>query len=151
VPAKPKTKLKAKRPRKPKQSLGPQDFLAAAEYRIAEVPPYGWACYGKGAIFVDIDIPVRIGSAQMVIDITTNQICEMSACNNLKPKVQQAYMWRNPAYRAAHDDEARARGFSKRDMSFAWDDTKWVNVQPAAVLKRVRELVGMAKEKTGRQ
>jgi hypothetical protein len=99
---------------------------------------------------VDIDIPVRLGSAQMVIDITTNQICEMSACNNLQPKVKQAYMWRNPAYRAAHDDEARARGFSKRDMSFAWDDTKWVNVQPAAVLKRVRELLAMSKEKTRR-
>jgi hypothetical protein len=99
---------------------------------------------------VDIDIPVGLGSAQMVIDIATNQICEMSACNNLKPKAQQAYMWRNPSYRAAHDDEARARGFSKRDMSFAWDKTKWVNVPPATVLKRVRELVAMSKEKTRR-
>ena len=82
----------------------------------------------------------------MVLDITTNQICEMSACNNLQPKVKQAYMWRNPAYRAAHDKEASAKGFTKKQMSFAWDTTAWVNVTPAAVLKRVRELVAMAKE-----
>jgi hypothetical protein len=94
---------------------------------------------------VDIDIPVQLGAAQMVLDITTNQICEMSACDSRQPKAKQAYMWRNPAYRAAHDKEAQKRGFTKKQMSIAWDDTKWVYVQPAVVLKRVRELVAMSK------
>ena len=136
-----RSKPPAKKPR-----LSPQDFLAAAEYRVNAVERYGWACYGKGAIFVDVDIPVRLGSAQMVVDIATNQICEMSACNNLQPKAKQAYLWRNPALRAVHEKEASAKGFTKKDMSFAWDKTAWVNVAPAAVLKRVRELVAMAKE-----
>ena len=147
MPVKTKTKRNS-RPKPPAKTAipAPQAFLAAAEKRVESVTEHCWACYGNAAVFVDIDIPGHIGSAQMVIDITNNQICEMSACNNLQPKVKQAYMWRNPAYRAAHDKEARARGFTKKQMSFAWDTTAWVNVTPAAVLKRVRELVAMAKE-----
>lgn len=147
MPVKPKAKRNNQpKPRAKKLNPSPQDFLAVAERLVADIATHCWACYGPAAVFVDIDIPVTRGAAQMVVDITTNQICEMSACDNLKPKVSQAYMWRNPVYRAAREAEARARGFTKKDMSFAWDRVKWVNVPPATIFKRVKELVAAAKK-----
>jgi len=115
--------------------------------QIEEVQQYQWSSYGPYAFFVDIVIPLELGSAQLIMDLAHNRICEMTVCDYTQPKNKQAYLWRNPLFRQAHDAEARWRGYTKKQMSYAWDKTPWVNVPPAQIFKRLRELVARAKKK----
>lgn len=145
VKAKPKAKVQAKpkpkaKPVKTEVAVPqPQDFLAAIKYRTDGWPSkYMWACYGPDAIFVDADIPYTVGSASMVVDLRTNQICEMNACDCSMTPENEAYIWRNPKYAAALAAESRKRGVS---LKIAWDKTKWTHVSPSTVFKRARNLI----------
>lgn len=104
-----------------------------------------WNCYGKTAVYVDLDIPLEIGAASMIVDIT-GCVYEMMASDYSKPKPQQAYKWRNPAYQKAHDAEAKTRGQATQ-IKFAWDKIKWAGVPAASILKRVRDMTAAAKKK----
>lgn len=149
----------AKRKRAPAvPAVTPQDFLAQINNKVAgrDIVQYIWEAYGPVAIFVDADLPVEMGSAQIIIDLTTNQICEMHACDYTdKSKKNRAWRWINPQYRKAHSAEVKTRGgFTARLDQFAWDNVRWVNMTPARILERTRELYlraeGATKKKTRR-
>lgn len=140
------SKLKAKsRPsktskRKPKKaaSITPQQFVAAVGAIDTDIQNYRWTSYGPYAFFLDAAFPVNIGSAQIIFDIVTNEICEMHACDYGVPANNQAWRWINPKYRAAHIRECRRRGF--KNDTFAWDRVKWVPASPARLLARIKVL-----------
>lgn len=162
------SKLKAKSQRTPRKpvtkkrrvhaeaTVTPQDFLAQVNGNIQGeyVSQYQWQAYGPAAIFVDAALPVELGSAQVIIDLTTNQICEMHACDYTAKKKNQAWRWINPKYRQAYELEARVRCARHRLDQFAWDRERWVSVTPERILKRARELYlraeGTTKKKTRR-
>lgn len=147
MPSKPKTKS-AKRKSAPRipgirkvpPLPEPHDFLAAAGYRLNSVEKYGWDAYGIAAMWYDAAIDVELGSAQMIVDTLSQQVCELNAVDNSATKKQQAFRWVNPMYRDAHLAECRERGELHGD-EFAWDDVKWVHVTPAKIFARMRQLL----------
>jgi hypothetical protein len=130
-------------------NVTPQDFLAAVNNKIEHefVARYLWEAYGPVAYFIDAKLPVELGSAQMIIDLSQNQICEMHACDYREVKTQQAWRWINPRYRTVHAAEAKRRC----DHDFAWDSVRWVHVPPARILSRIKKLVAAASQKKTRR
>lgn len=118
----------------------PHDFLQAAGYRLQSVAQYGWDSYGIAAMWYDAPIDAELGSAQMIVDTLSQQVCEMHAVDNSAPKRQQAFRWMNPLYREAHLAECRERGHLHGD-EYAWDDVKWVHVTPARIFARMKQLI----------
>lgn len=139
-----KAKAKAKPAKKPAAAPQLQDFLVAVDYTFGRnLAQYMWKCYGPAAFFLDASIPNQIGNASVVIDLLTNEICEMDAVDNKAPKRHRAYVWRNPKYEKAHAAESKARNI---DARVAWDDTKWKHVTPEQVLARARQLVAQGRQ-----
>lgn len=137
----PKTKTKKRNIpgiRKVPRLPTPHDFLEAAGYRLNSVEKYGWDAYGIAAMWYDAAIDVELGSAQMIVDTLSQQVCELNAVDNLAPKNKQAFRWVNPMYRAAHLQECKDRG--EEDI-YAWDKVKWVHVTPAQIFGRMRQLL----------
>lgn len=131
---------------------GPHDFLQAAGYRLQSVERYGWDAYGIAAMWYDAPIPAELGSAQMIVDTLSQQVCELNAVDNSAPKLLQAFRWVNPMYRDAHLAECKDRGELHGD-EFAWDDVKWVYVNPRRIFARMKKLLRQAdaaKKKTRR-
>ena len=146
-----KTKTKKTKTKKTKQPsiLGikkvpplpePYDFIRATDYRLISVEKYGWDAYGVGAMWYDADIDVEIGSAHMIVDTLSQQVCELHAIDNSAPCSQQAFRWTNPLYRDAHRAECKERGESDMDI-YAWDKVKWVHVTPARIFARMKQLI----------
>lgn len=138
---------KRKPAKKPaRKNVTPQAFIAAAHSRIQPVEAaYRWSAYGPVALFVDVDIPIEFGSAQMIVDLTKNQICEMHAVDNSQPQKNQAWRWQNPKYKTAHKRESKRRGWSDE---FAWDRVRWVSKSPADIMARMRALLKKAPVET---
>lgn len=143
TPTKNTKKSKAKK-KYTAENVTPQDFLAVIDNQIEHefVAHYQWQAYGPVAFFVDAKLPITLGSAQMIVDLSTNQICEMHAADYRAAKKEKAWRWVNPRYRTSHFAEARRRGH-KAD-AFAWDDVRWVSVSPAMILSRIKKLVAAA-------
>ncbi|NDD52280.1 hypothetical protein EBZ39_00110 [bacterium] len=137
MPTKKKTKPKSKTIKS--RIPTPQAFLKAAGGKLLSVEKYCWHAYGKHAFFYDIEIPVPLGSAQMIVNTEKFEICEMTAVDNSEPEKNQAFRWANPSYKAAHHKECRRRGFDNE--VYAWDKVKWVNVPPQRVIERMRKLL----------
>lgn len=116
----------------------PHDFLEAAGYRLREVNKYGWDAYGIAAMWYDAAIDVELGSAQMIVDTLSQQVCELHAVDHSVAKKQQAFRWVNPLYYDAHLNECVERG---EDDEFAWDDVKWVHVTPAKIFARMKRVL----------
>ncbi len=116
----------------------PADFFAAAEFNLNEVSRYCWSCYGPKASFFDVDIALSLGSAQAVISLTDQQVCEITAVDNRESRRQQAYRWINPKYARKLHAEAGRRNVDER---IAWDKVAWHDVPAATVLKRLKKLL----------
>ncbi len=116
----------------------PADFFAAAEFNLNEIGRYCWSCYGPKASFFDVDIALSLGSAQAVISLTDQQVCEITAVDNREPKRRQAYRWINPRYARKLHAEAGRRNVNEL---IAWDDVTWCNVSAEIVLKRLKKLL----------
>lgn len=116
----------------------PADFFAAAEFNLNEISRYCWSCYGPKASFFDVDIALSLGSAQAVISLTDQQVCEITAVDNREPKRRQAYRWINPRY--VHKLHAEACRRNVNEL-IAWDDVTWCAVPAAVVLKRLKKLL----------
>lgn len=128
----------------------PHDFLKATGYRLRDVSKYGWDAYGIAAMWYDAAIDVELGSAQMIVDTLSQQVCELNAVDHSVATKQQAFRWVNPLYYGAHLNECKERG---EDDEFAWDDVKWVHVTPEKIFARMRRVLrrqAKAKKKPAR-
>lgn len=117
------------------------EFFRACNYNIQEVVDYCWDCYGPDAAIVDANRDDRgfgiVGSAQMIIDRHTQEVFEMSVCDEVK---NAAWKWHNPAYSAAHDLEAVSRDIPEESIDQAWDKVNYKRTTDRSVLKRIKTL-----------
>jgi hypothetical protein len=99
-----------------------KQYLEAIDYRITEGTDYTWNCYGPHAAYLDGYVDER-WSASVIFDRKTQTVYEAQICDYRKDRCYRLF---NPEWRAAHDDEARAKNV---DPSIAWDDLRWVDLE----------------------
>lgn len=101
-----------------------KEWMEVVGYRITEGSDYGWNCYGAHSYQLDSWNGDQNGySFNIVFDTHTQVVYEANAhdyANN------RAYRLRNPAFVAAHDQEATARDCT---INEAWEDVNYIDLE----------------------
>ena len=97
------------------------------QHKITGGGDYGWSCYGFDTW--SIDYSSKYAHGYVVFDVGTGTVREVSVSPNvdeLLGKSIKPYRYIDPAYRDAHDSEAKSRNI---DPDEAWDDVKWIDLE----------------------
>jgi hypothetical protein len=103
-----------------------KDFLLATDYRVSELYNYQWQSYGDRAAnmsYVAGDLASISSSVSIVYDLRTNEAYEMQAWDAVN---NREYRWFNPAYKEAHEQEAKRRGV---DTKQSYDNNKFIDLE----------------------
>ena len=97
------------------------------QHKITGGGDYGWSGYGFDTW--SIDYSSKYAHGYVVFDIGTGTVREVSvspSVDELFDKSIKPYRYIDPAYRDAHDSEAKSRNI---DPDEAWDDVKWIDLE----------------------
>jgi len=95
---------------------------------------YLWSCYGSNTAGIGWEKEDLSASAQIVYDIKTHMVYEMSVWDNHN---QVVLRWRSPRFKSAYNKESRARG---HDPRIAFDQTMYTETTPKRCLSLLAEL-----------
>jgi hypothetical protein len=101
-----------------------KDFMVVINYRITEGSDYGWQCYGANAHSLDSWSGDHDGyTVSIVFDTETQTVYEACAYDY---RNNRAYRLFHPAFKAAHEKEAKSRGVK---IDQAWDDVNYIDLE----------------------
>ena len=91
-----------------------KEWMEIVEYKITEGYPYCWSCFGNNAYGLDNWNGDNTDgfSIGIIFDTKTQEVYQVEAHDY---KRQCSYQYTNPLFKAAFDNETRARGASLTD------------------------------------
>lgn len=101
-----------------------KEWMELVDYRITEGGDYGWQCFGSNAYSLSSWNGDHDGwSFNIVFDTDSQEVYVAEVCDYAR---NRAYRLMNPAYKQAHDEEARERNVNDKE---AWDDVNYVDLE----------------------
>lgn len=92
-------------------------------HRVTGGSEYCWQCW-PNARYMDYESDYAHGS--VVFSTVDGMIYEATVTHKEDDYTIGPYRWVNPAWKSAHDTEAKKRGVDPRE---AWDDVRWVDLE----------------------
>lgn len=98
-------------------------FLEATGYKISEVSPYQWHCFGEGVVALEVDNDANsLYSAGVVFSLVDQTVYQMYVHDYVE---ERAYRYCNPKYHDAYLAEVGERQVD----DCAWDFVRYLNLE----------------------